>query len=89
MLEKERIWLYDEPMELFFLPRRSETRGERECENGLRSVEVWLAEVAVLAGSTSVENCLCVAVPNLAGNGVVEYCLVVIQRRLSIGVDTR
>lgn len=57
-------------MEVFFLPKRSDTTGERECVNGLLKVGMWEASFVVLVGSTSVENCLCVA--NLAGDEVVE-----------------
>lgn len=55
--------------------------------NGLRSEVVRLEDIVSLVGSTSDENCLCVA--NLAGSVFVEYDLVAIDRRLSIGVETR
>lgn len=86
MLEKERIWLCGEFIDLFLVPSNSETRGERDRVKGLCKKPPRFGGVTALFGSTSVENCLRVVDASIV---LVEYGLVAIERRLSIGVETR
>lgn len=73
-------------IDLFLVPSNSDTRGDRERVKGLCKKAPRFGGVTAPFGSTSVENCLRVVDASVV---FVEYGLVAIERRLSIGVEIR